>query len=210
MTLPSSDVPVGWAVSQAVAHASSVHASRHTKSALPSGSRTTASDSAQQFASRQLSHVPSPDDRPQLGALGGGVGGGGEDPPVHAAQLFSTHDERLVSSAVPAGCAVSQAVSHVESLQESRQSMRFVQSASFRHEVTSLQHVVVRHASQVGSPLVTPPHAPPVVGGGDELPPSHSVAQPLSTHDMKSWRMMVPGRCALSHAPKHVSSVHAS
>jgi hypothetical protein len=165
--------------------------------------------SAQQLASRHVSHVGSPLVSPQDPGPGGPASGPPGGGPLQAApQLVSAHVEIALSFAVPVGCADSHAETHASSAQRSAQSRSAVQSASERHAFASPQQFVSRHESHVGSPLPKP-HALPG-GGPPGGGPPHCEAQLDSTHLESESRRPAPVGCEDMHAEIHASSAHAS
>ncbi len=142
---------------------------------------------------------------------GAGPGPGPEEAPEHAVlHVVFAQAESAFIFAVPPGCAVSQAASHVSSLQRLAQSMSAVQSASPVHAFASAQQFVSRQESQVASPLpkphaLTPPSPPP-----PPLLPPHAEVQVDCMQVVSDSSSLAPLGWAVMHAEMHVSSVHAS
>lgn len=136
-----------------------------------------------------------------------GPGPGPDDAPPHVPpHAVFAHVESAVIFAVPAGCALSHAASHAESLQVWAQSMSAVQSASPRQAFASPQQFVSRQLSHAAAP-VPKPHA---LLGGPEEPPPHAVAQLVPTHVESESSSAAPVGCAVMQPERHASSRHAS
>jgi hypothetical protein len=166
--------------------------------------------SAQQLASRHVSHVGLPLVSPQEPGLGPGPGPGpgpGEGPPQALPHDVLAHVESAVIFEVPAGCAASHAASHALSPHALAQSMSAMHSASLRQAFASAQQLVSRQLSHAGVPL-SKPHA--LLDGGDDEPPPHAVEQLFSTHVESVSKSAAPVGCAEKHVEKHASSLQAS
>jgi len=165
----SSEAPVGWADSQAAAHAASLHIRSQSITVVQSGSLRHVSATPQQFVSRHESHAGSPLPKPHELVDGGG---GGVPPPHADMQLFSRQVEIESRSAAPVGCDEKHAEMQASSLHASPHVMSAVQSASATHAVLSAQQLASRHESQLASPVERPPQVPP------PLPPERSRIPP--------------------------------
>lgn len=154
-------VPLGWAVSHAASHASSVQRSAQSMSAVQSVSFSHAVASAQQLVPRQESHVASPVSKPHALEPPPPPRPGPPPPPPHAlVQLDCMQVVSASSSFAPLGCADMHAEIHASSMHASPHETSAVQSASFMHAVFSAQQLASMHVSHVASP-VRRPHAPP-------------------------------------------------